>query len=103
MRITSQCRGPRPVRPPDHLEGGNSGSQATMLIIMALALEEVTLGDWARVFRREVLSGPLLGTIMGTIGFMRITVWSSFSSVYGEHWLLVGVTVGTALLGIVLW
>jgi magnesium transporter len=83
--------------------GGNSGSQAATLIIRALALGEVTLRDWSRVFRREALSGIFLGTILGTIGFLRITLWSSFSSIYGEHWMLVGITVGVALLGIVLW
>jgi magnesium transporter len=83
--------------------GGNSGSQAATLVIRAMALGEVTLRDWWRVMRREVLSGLALGTILGTIGFLRITLWSAFSNLYGEHWLLVALTVGVALIGIVLW
>ena len=83
--------------------GGNSGSQAATLIIRALALGEVKLRDWWRVMRREILSGLLLGLILGTIGFLRIALWSAFSSLYGEHWMLVGLTVSCSLLGIVLW
>jgi len=83
--------------------GGNSGSQAATLVIRALALGEVGLRDWWRVMRRELLSGLLLGSILGSIGFLRITVWSAFSGIYGEHWLLVAITVGFALVGIVLW
>jgi magnesium transporter len=83
--------------------GGNSGSQAATLIIRALALGEVKLRDWWRVLRREVFSGLLLGFILGTIGFLRIALWSAFSSLYGEHWMLVGLTVSCSLLGIVLW
>jgi magnesium transporter len=83
--------------------GGNSGSQASTLVIRALALGEVTLSDWWRVMRREVFSGLGLGLILGTIGFLRITVWSFFSNLYGPHWPLVALTVGIALIGIVLW
>jgi magnesium transporter len=83
--------------------GGNSGSQASTLVIRALALGEVTLPDWWRVMRREVFSGLGLGVILGTIGFLRITVWSAFSDLYGPHWPLVALTVGIALIGIVLW
>ena len=83
--------------------GGNSGSQASTLVIRALALREVRLLDWWRVMRREVLSGLALGSILGTIGFLRISVWSAFSNIYGPHWLLVALTVGFALIGIVLW
>jgi magnesium transporter len=83
--------------------GGNSGSQAATLVIRAMALGEVTLRDWWRVMRRELLSGLALGAVLGAIGFMRITLWSAFSSIYGEHWLLVALTVGIALIGIVLW
>jgi len=83
--------------------GGNSGSQASTLVIRALALGEVGLSDWWRVMRREVFAGLALGAILGTIGFLRITVWSAFSDLYGEHWLLVAFTVATALIGIVLW
>src|SRR5262249_15300879 len=83
--------------------GGNSGSQAATLIIRALALGEPRLHDGFLVMRREVLSGVLLGPILGAIGFLRIAVWSSFTSLYGPHWLLVGLTVACSLLGIVLW
>ena len=83
--------------------GGNSGSQAATLVIRALALGEVTLRDWARIMRREILSGLALGSILGCIGFLRITVWSAFSNLYGPHWLLVAITVGLALVGIVMW
>jgi magnesium transporter len=83
--------------------GGNSGSQASSLVIRALALGEVRLVDWWRVFRREIISGLALGTILGTIGFCRVAIWSLFSSIYGPHWLLVAFTVGFALIGIVLW
>lgn len=83
--------------------GGNSGSQASTLVIRALALGEVTLRQWWLVMRREVFSGLALGAILGTIGFLRITLWSLFSNLYGPHWLLVALTVGLALVGIVLW
>jgi magnesium transporter len=83
--------------------GGNSGSQASTLVIRALALGEVTLADWWRVMRREIGAGLALGAILGTIGFFRITVWSAFSTIYGEHWLLVALTVAFSLVGVVLW
>ncbi|HET9786071.1 MAG TPA: magnesium transporter, partial [Pyrinomonadaceae bacterium] len=83
--------------------GGNSGSQAATLVIRALALGEVGLRDWWRVMRREVLSGLALGSLLGTIGFLRIALWSTFFKAYGEHWVGVGLTVGLALVGIVLW
>jgi magnesium transporter len=83
--------------------GGNSGSQASTLVIRALALGEVGLVDWWRVIRREVLAGLTLGVILGSIGFLRISIWSAFSDIYGPHWLLVAITVGIALIGIVLW
>lgn len=83
--------------------GGNSGSQAATLIIRAMALQEITLRDWWRVMRREVLTGLALGTVLGTIGFLRISIWSCFSDIYGPHWLLVAITVALALIGVVLW
>lgn len=83
--------------------GGNTGSQAATLIIRAMALGEVTLVDWWRVMRREIVSGLLLGCILGSFGFLRITLWSLFSDVYGPHWLLVAFTVGFSLIGVVLW
>ena len=83
--------------------GGNSGSQASTLIIRAMALGEVTLRDWWRVMRREFMSGLSLGAILGSIGFIRITAWALIFKSYGEHWLLLALTVGLSLVGIVLW
>jgi magnesium transporter len=83
--------------------GGNSGSQAATLIIRAMALNEVTLRDWWRVMRREILSGFMLGSLLGSIGFCRIAIWSLFTNLYGPHWLLVAVAVGISLVGVVLW
>jgi magnesium transporter len=83
--------------------GGNSGSQASTLVIRALALGEVTLRDWWRVMRREILAGLALGGILGAIGFLRISVWSAFSNIYTTHWLLVAITVACSLIGVVLW
>jgi magnesium transporter len=83
--------------------GGNSGSQASTLVIRALALGEVGLADWWRVMRRELMAGLALGTLLGTIGFLRIAVWSAFSTIYGEHWLLVAFTVSFSLVGVVIW
>lgn len=84
--------------------GGNSGSQASTLIIQAMAVGEITLQDWWRVMRREIMSGLLLGTVLGIIGFLRIFVWHAVSpQLYGEHWILLGITVGLTLLGVVLW
>jgi magnesium transporter len=83
--------------------GGNSGSQASMLIIRAMALGEVTLSDWWRVMRKEIIAGLMLGCVLGAIGFLRVAVWAQFSNVYGPHWMLVALTVGIALIGVVLW
>lgn len=82
--------------------GGNSGSQATSLIIRALALREISLKDWWRVALRELPTGFTLGAILGAIGIVRVVLWQQAGFYdYGEHWLLVAATVGTALLGIV--
>ncbi len=83
--------------------GGNSGSQAATLIIRAMALTEIRLKDWWHVMRREVFTGLALGVVLGTIGFLRITIWSCFSDLYGPHWLLVAITVAVALIGVVMW
>jgi magnesium transporter len=83
--------------------GGNSGSQASTLVIRALALGEVQIRDWWPVLRRELLAGLALGAILGSIGFLRISLWSAFSDIYGPHWLLVAITVAVALVGVVLW
>jgi magnesium transporter len=83
--------------------GGNSGSQATTLVIRAMAIGEVALRDWWRVMRREVFSGLTLGIILGAIGFLRIAVWSSFSRIYGPHWPLIALTIFLSLTGVVMW
>jgi len=89
--------------------GGNSGSQASTLIIQAMAVGEVSIEDWWRVMRREILSGLTLGGILGLIGFIRIAVWHQLmqqgviEDVYGEHWFLIGFTVSFSLVGVVLW
>lgn len=82
--------------------GGNSGSQATSLVIRAMALRELTLKDWWRVALRELPSGIALGSILGAIGFLRIVLWQAWHLYnYGEHWLLVAFTVSAALVGVV--
>jgi magnesium transporter len=82
--------------------GGNSGSQATSLIIRAIALRELRLGDWWRVALRELPSGLALGAILGTIGIIRIVLWQRLGWYdYGPHWPLVALTVGCALVGVV--
>jgi magnesium transporter len=82
--------------------GGNSGSQATSLLIRALALRELRLADWWRVALRELPTGIMLGSILGVIGIARITLWQMFGLYdYGPHWTLVAATVGAALVGIV--
>ncbi|HXD74975.1 MAG TPA: magnesium transporter [Vicinamibacterales bacterium] len=83
--------------------GGNSGSQGSTLVIRALAVGEVKLRDFWKVIRREVLVGLALGVILGAIGFLRISIWSAFSNLYGPHWLMVALTVAFALIGVVLW
>ena len=83
--------------------GGNSGSQASTLIIRAMALGEITFEDWWRVMRREIMSGIVLGSILGFIGFLRIIIWNAVNPSYGEHYILVGITVGVTLIFIVLW
>src|SRR5262245_16364778 len=82
--------------------GGNSGSQATSLVIRAMALGEVRLRDWWRVVRREVGAGLALGCILGAIGFMRIILWQAFADLYGPHYMLVATTVAFSLIGVVL-
>jgi magnesium transporter len=81
--------------------GGNSGSQASTLVIRAMALGEVKLRDWWRVARREIASGVVLGSLLGSIGFFRIVVWQAVSPLYGEHYLLVALTVFGSLIGVV--
>lgn len=84
--------------------GGNSGSQAATLIIRAMGIGEVTLKDWWRVMRREILCGLALGLILAILGAIRITLWAEFfPDLYGEHWLLIALTVSLSLVGVVLW
>ncbi len=89
--------------------GGNSGSQASTLIIRAMALGEVRLRDWWRVMGREIQTGLSLGGILGVIGAARVAIWSMVGEryfhrqLYGPHWPLVALTVGVALVGVVLW
>jgi len=84
--------------------GGNSGSQATTLIIRAMALGELRLRDWFRVMRKELSSGLFLGIILGVIGFVRISLWQYLHIFdYGQHHWLIALTVGVALIGVVLW
>lgn len=84
--------------------GGNSGSQASTLIIQAMALGEITVAEWWRVMRREIISGLLLGVILGSIGFIRILLWQNLHIYdYGLHWFLIALTIFFTLLGIVLW
>ncbi len=83
--------------------GGNAGSQASTLVIRAMALGEVKLKDWWQIVRREALSGLFLGVILGLIGFFRVTIWSAFSNIYGEHWGMIAFTIGFSLIGVVMW
>lgn len=84
--------------------GGNSGSQASSLIIQAMALGELTITDWWRVMRRELISGTILGMILGGIGVLRISLWQNLHIFdYGIYWKLVAMTIFFSLIGIVLW
>lgn len=83
--------------------GGNSGSQASTLIIRAIALREVRLRDWWRVLGREVVTGVCLGLLLGMIGFIRIMVWPNRETLYTAHYMLVAATVCVSVLGVVLW
>jgi magnesium transporter len=82
--------------------GGNSGSQATTLVIQAMAFGEVGLRDWWRVVRREVAAGLALGCILGVIGLVRIIGWEAVSPRYGEHYVAIAFTVALSLVGVVL-
>lgn len=83
--------------------GGNSGSQASTLIIQAMAVGEVTISDWWKILKRELISGLMLGFVLGFIGFARVILWNVIFNSYGEHTLDIGYTIGFSLLGIVLW
>ena len=84
--------------------GGNSGSQASTLIIQAMAVGDITIKDWWLVLRREISSGVMLGLVLGIIGFTRVIVWHSIApNVYGEHYERIAYSVGFSLVGVVLW
>lgn len=83
--------------------GGNSGSQASTLIVRAMALGEVRLKDWWRVFVRECVVGLSLGVLLGVIGMLRIYLWPWREQMYGEHYLLIAATVSASVIGVVLW
>jgi magnesium transporter len=82
--------------------GGNSGSQASTLIIRSLALREIGLRDWFNVMKRELASGLMLGLILGFIGFARIILWQYYNHTYGEHYLAIAASVSLSLVGVVL-
>lgn len=83
--------------------GGNSGSQASTLVIRAMALREVRLRDWWRVVRRELVTGLALGSILASIGLVRILLWQHLFHSYGQYYLLIAFTVSLSLIGVVLW
>ncbi|MGZ3732747.1 MAG: magnesium transporter, partial [Parachlamydiaceae bacterium] len=83
--------------------GGNAGSQASTLIVRAMALGEVGIKDWWIIMRREIFSGLFLGVMLGTFGFLRVAVWGSLFASYGEHWMLISVTIFLSLIGVVMW
>jgi magnesium transporter len=83
--------------------GGNSGSQASTLVIRAMSLGEVRIRDWWRVMRREILIGVGLGAVLAVIGFARIMIWATVFHAYGEHAVAVAMTVAASLIGVVLW
>ena len=83
--------------------GGNSGSQATTLIIRAIAIGEVRLAHWWRVMRREIFTGLTLGVILGIIGFIRVSVWHFAFGMYGQFWWLIALTIFMSLIGVIMW
>ena len=84
--------------------GGNTGSQASTLIIQAMSVGEITIADWWRILRREIFSGFLLGIILGIIGFLEVLVLHFIKpDFYGIHWMLIAGTIGLTLVGVVIW
>ena len=83
--------------------GGNSGSQSSTLIIQAMAVGEITIADWWKILRREIIGGFLLGILLGILGFFRVAVWHMIApGFYGVHWFLIGITIGFTILGVVI-
>jgi len=83
--------------------GGNSGSQAATLVIRAMAVGEIALNDWWRIMRREILSGLIIGLILGILGFLQVALLANLSAAIGVHWVLIGITIALSIIGIVLW
>ncbi len=83
--------------------GGNSGSQASTLIIRALALREIRLKDWFKVLTREMASGLVLGFCLGLFGLLRVVAGQHWNLAFGEHYFLIGLTVAISLVGVVIW
>lgn len=83
--------------------GGNSGSQAATLIIQALALGEITVKDWWRIARREIISGLIMGVTLGIFGLLIIYGGHQFLGLFGEHFIRIGFAIGIAIIGVVLW
>ncbi|MDX1954883.1 MAG: magnesium transporter [Chitinophagaceae bacterium] len=83
--------------------GGNSGSQASTLVIQAMALGEVTIADWWKIMRREIISGLLLGAVLCLMGIAVISAWHFLSDTFGVHYLRIAFTIGLSLVGIVMW
>lgn len=83
--------------------GGNAGSQASTLVIRAMALGEVKLRDWFKVMRRELVTGFCLGLMLGTLGLVRVVAWEHMFHIYGAHYMLIALTVAVSLVGVVLW
>ncbi|MCW8804915.1 MAG: magnesium transporter, partial [Ignavibacteriaceae bacterium] len=83
--------------------GGNSGSQAATLVIRAMAVGEIALTDWWLIMKREILSGLMLGGILGIIGFFQVAILANVFNVISSYWVLIAITVFFSLIGIVLW
>lgn len=84
--------------------GGNTGSQSSTLIIQAMSIGEITVADWWKILKREILSGLFLGVLLGIIGFFRVTIWHMISpGFYGVHWMMIAITIGFTILGVVIW
>jgi magnesium transporter len=81
--------------------GGNSGSQASTLVIRAMALDELRLRDWWRVIQRELFTGLALGFVLGVMGLLRVVIWNAIKPVYGEHAMAIGLTVFFSLVGVI--